>query len=507
MGIIPVNPSLATSASPSALDRVERLAFEIARDHPEILLPAPFRGLEVEQFPPGCTIHLDDLSAIALREPTSDLYLQERARLRAGHGDLVVAATPQVPGFEPYARHQLGLGEAEWFHVACDSPLRAVQLARTCREDRTARHRLTSLVRQSELTYLHPHMGTPSVWALASVLRRAAHRDVRVVAPPPGLCQWVNDKLAFAETVGRLFGRRWRPTTNAAANFATLAGQVATLARETRTLVIKRPVSAGGEGNLVLEAAPFRRLSLRAVRRELVRKLAWLNWSDREPLLIGTWETDVLSSPSVQTWIPPADAGPPVVEGIFDQILSGQEGVFLGCTQAELSPPLMRTAAQRGWLLALLFQKLGYVGRCSFDLLVLGTRMANARLEFIECNGRWGGTSGPMTLLTRLFGHWASRPFAAFECPVPPQSTGWCFDALTQQLGAELYDARSGRGNLILFNPGRLRARSELQFIALGETWSEAVRRARETVPDLLHGILGEPPADSEAARELGTAG
>ena len=70
----------------------------------------------------------------------------------------------------------------------------------------------------------------------------------------------------------------------------------------------------------------------------------------------------------------------------------------------------------RSWLLAVLFQRLGYVGRCSFDLLVVGESLATARAEFLECNGRWGGTSGPMMLMNRLFGDWATRPYATMEC-------------------------------------------------------------------------------------------
>ena len=55
---------------------------------------------------------------------------------------------------------------------------------------------------------------------------------MRVIAPPPGVTRWVNNKIAFADTVTRLFGPQMRPRMVAVANFATLSQRVSELAEE-----------------------------------------------------------------------------------------------------------------------------------------------------------------------------------------------------------------------------------------------------------------------------------
>ena len=44
------------------------------------------------------------------------------------------------------------------------------------------------------------------------------------------------------------------------------------------------------------------------------------------------------------------------------------------------------------------------------DAILIGESLADARLHWIECNGRWGGVSIPMTLANRLTGDWARHP-------------------------------------------------------------------------------------------------
>ena len=52
--------------------------------------------------------------------------------------------------------------------------------------------------------------------------------------------------------------------------------------------------------------------------------------------------------------------------------------------------------------MAVVLQHLGYVGRCSLDAILVGNDETTARLYWVECNGRWGGASIPMTLNQRL---------------------------------------------------------------------------------------------------------
>ena len=84
-------------------------------------------------------------------------------------------------------------------------------------------------------------MGTFAVWELAALLRDASKSPVQVIAPPPQLSAWVNDKIAFAEVVTRLFGPEFVPRTLSAWNLATLAQRVRDLACSSRIIGIKLP--------------------------------------------------------------------------------------------------------------------------------------------------------------------------------------------------------------------------------------------------------------------------
>jgi len=261
-----------------------------------------------------------------------------------------------------------------------------------------------------------------------------------------------------------------------------LARRVSELAASAEVFGLKIPNSAGGAGNAVLDSAAVRGRPLHEVADVLRPVVAGIQWDGNSPLLIDLWETDVLCSPSAQLWIPPESVGEPVIEGLFVQQLGGRVGEFVGATAAQLPAPLATDLATRSWLLGRLFQRLGYVGRCSFDLILAGKSLADCRLEFIECNGRWGGTSLPMSLMNRLFGDWQRQPFAV-QVVTAPGLDGITFSRLTERLRGELYDRRSGQGRLILYTPGRMRLQSSVSALALGPTWKEAIEFLAQSVP------------------------
>jgi hypothetical protein len=157
------------------------------------------------------------------------------------------------------------------------------------------------------------------------------------------------------------------------------------------------------------------------------------------------------------------------VEGVFVQATIGQEGSFSGAVPANFPVDLSQRLVDHCWLLARLFQRLGYVGRCSFDLILIGDRLQDSRMEFIECNGRWGGTSLPMTLMNRLFGDFAARDFEIhiFEQVVDLDCLS--FVDLLSEFRDDLFDVRTGRGSLIFYNPGRISLKSGVSVIILSK--------------------------------------
>ncbi len=430
------------------------------------------------------TLHLDDLSDIRLLDRFYDVrYLEDRARLRADDGDVVASCSVRDEAFEAYCRQRLGLGEVtRLYPVSRRGPLR---VASACWTDRAVRRALIGTLRADGLAYVHPHAGNGSVWAIASLLSQASRRPLKVIAPPPALTRRVNHKLWFAETVTRLFGPALIPRTASAWNFAALARVVRDMAGAARSIVVKLPDSAGGAGNVVVPAIRFRDRPLGSIRGDLKGLVRSFGWRGEARLLVGSWETDVLAAPSVQVWIPPEPQAPPVVEGLYAQHLKDIGGYFTyftGSRPARLTAGLEAEVTDRCWLLARLFQRLGYVGRCSFDMILVGTDSDSARVEFIECNGRWGGTSLPMTLMNRLFGDWADRPYAAAECEVGGlERCG--FDDLLNHFGDDLYDVGTGVGRFIFYNPGGLRSHGSIDALALDTTWDGAADALRSEVP------------------------
>ncbi len=467
---------------------VDRLADVIRREYPELAKDAKYYDHVVKTLDDGHSLHLDDLSQIPFLDAGRSVRcMQDRARLRAGEGDLVASCSSPVPGFEEYAREQLGLGSVEWLHPrSFSNPLR---IAEACWEDRQTRRSLVHRLREGSLTYLHPNMGTLAVWELAKLLQDASRRPMHVIAPTPALCRWVNDKVIFARTAGRLLGPRLVPTTASAWNLSMLAKHVSEIAESARCIGLKLPDSAGGDSNILVNTAQVRGRPLKGVSQMLAEATAHIGWNGESHLLIDQWETDVVSSPSVQTWIPPAADGPPIIEGVFSQIVEQPRGIFVGTAAANLPDDLAEQLVTNCWLLALLYQRLGYVGRCSFDAILVGTSMDLCRIELIECNGRWGGTSSPMTLMNRIFGDWMQRPFAVRTHSVPGLSR-MTFAELRDVWSPHLYDRRTGNGWLITYNPARLAMRSGITTLAFAQSLEEAMRRLDLDLPRLLQEVV-----------------
>lgn len=458
------------------INATEQLLKVLPREHPELKTSDEFKKLTPSELTDSPTLHLDDLSEIALIETTENRFYQDRARLRAFSGDLVASCSDKNDGYEEYCRDFLGLGSPDWLRP---QPLsRPESIAQACWDDVEVRYQLCEKLREGELSYIHPSMGTLAVWELAELLSEETGVPLHVIAPPPRITSWVNNKVAFTETVQRLFGSQLAPTTRSAWNQAHLAKKVQELAGKSTAIGLKLPDSAGGEGNIVLQTAPLRGKSLTEIDQIVRAAVSNLDWKFDREMLVDVWETNVLSSPSCQLWIPPAESGPPIVEGIFTQTTIGEQGTFYGATSAQLPADVRREIVDDCWLLGKLYQGLGYLGRCSFDLILVGDDLQDCRIEFIECNGRWGGTSLPMTLMNRIFGDFKSRPFAIRIFQPIQGLDRLSFAELLTEFEHDLFDIRTGNGSLIFFNPGRIRYCSGVSAIVLGISWEDAAGRA-----------------------------
>ena len=502
----PVVQRFEPKATRRQLGRAEAIADAIAGENPALRsTPAEFQDLVLAQpIEESPTLQLADFSEVpVIGRRDNSIILQQRARLRAGDGDWVALSRKIEAGFSDYCEYDLGLGRVNWIYPAI-SPSNPLQLAFECWQDRRVRHDLVQAIRHGGLRYIHPHVSTLQVWELAYLLTEATRMPLHVIGPTPAVAQWANNKIEFTQAVERMFGKSAAPRTEVAYNFATLSQWVHELSQSCERIGIKFPYGTGGNGNFLIHAADVREMPLLQLRSFLKNLLSSHSWPKHGRLLIDVWETNVIGSPSVQTWIPPMGLGDPVIEGVFEQRTTGQQGAFVGSVPAELPPMLEQQIVDQSFQLTWLFQRLGYVGRCSFDLILVGEEIDGCRVEFIESNARWGGTSIPMSLMNRL--------------GIPEQGKTYCvrrvgfpgldqieFAALIREFGSALWTVDRREGNYILFNPARLAAQSAIEFISIGRDSNEVNERfENDLIPRLTRIIANQSHRMQQPDRGLG---
>lgn len=425
-------------------------------------------------------LHLDDFSGIPfLVDITGVEEYQHRARLRAGVGDLYAAATEPTPGYETYCRRRLHLEPVEF--VRAEPSGDPLSLALAC-GDGPALERLVSRARDRGGLAIHPFMGIEGVWALARRIAEEARVDTTVVAPPPPVTWIANDKLLFGQVVERVLGSEWLVETRVGDSIPTLVEDLLGLAKRHSRVALKRLRCASAMGNAVFDSPRISKLSRAEVEREVDEFLVRTEWQGEESVLAVAWE-DTEHSPSTQLWIPPLGKGPPRLDGIYEQLLRGSRRVFVGSRPSTLPAAVNRSLAEASLAVGGALQALGYAGRCSFDLLVVGDPAGDFELRFVECNGRWGGTSTPMAWLDRLIP--GPRPPYRARDFEHPDLVDADFTELLRQVGEAAWDARTGRGRFLFYNTGPLRGHGKLDVIALGASQAAADAALEDELPRL----------------------
>ena len=182
------------------------------------------------------------------------------------------------------------------------------------------------------------------------------------------------------------------------------------------------------------------------------------------------------------------------LEEVFQQMLTGDEQVFQGAILSALPRRLRHLFMVQSWLLCRLFQHLGYAGRCSFDALVVGEDPREATVRFVECNGRWGGTSTPMHLMKRVFGDFRTIPYRG-QGFSDPRLKGKRFTDLLSIFRRHLYDRRTGRGRILLYNPGSVTEHGKFDMVVTGRSYADIGRFVEHTIPNLIGRHVGSGQA------------
>jgi hypothetical protein len=252
------------------------------------------------------------------------------------------------------------------------------------------------------------------------------------------------------------------------------------LAERHRKAGLKRTRCASAMGNAVYDLRKIQAMQPEEIVGEVRAFLERTEWALDEEVLIVAWEeTDV--SPSTQLWIPPEADGLPRVEGVYEQLLEGEEKVFLGSRPSTLPRAIDDSLKRASLQVGVALQSLGYVGRCSFDFIVLQDADGTYTARFTECNGRWGGTSTPMHLIDRLIQ--GPRPAYRAQDFMHHDLIGVSFEEILRRVGEAVYDPAAGRGRYVFYNVGPLARYGKLDVIALGDSPRHAEQLLREDLP------------------------
>jgi len=422
-------------------------------------------------------VHLEDFTGIPFLDGIAGVeFYQHRARLRAVDGDTLVASTPSSPGYEEYCRGVLGLGRADVLQVQPGEDRLAI--GRACTMGR-ARAQLSDLASRRGGLLIEPFIGVEVIWEIAEAVAADSGEQVRVLAPPPAVTWIANDKANFEDLVTLVHGPGYLPESRRSAHAGDLSRGLLELAEANRFVALKRLRCASAMGNEVFRSEKLRRAGRSGVRSIVEGFLERTGWDGREEVLAVVWE-EAVSSPSTQWWVPPRGSGLPRLDGIYEQILAGEEGVFVGSRPSRLPAEVERTLRSHSGQVVLALQHLGYVGRCSFDHLLLGT----GQVKFTECNGRWGGTSTPMNLVDRLYPE--GRPPYQAQAFVHPDLAGMEFPELLARLGEAVLDRGLGAGRFLLYNVGPLPGWGKFDVIAIGSSPEHVEALVTEELPERL---------------------
>ena len=461
--VLPTANPWPLEAGASRQQALRQVAKSIASNEPEIAVASPYVSGMHGPMLDAPTLVVEDHGAIRLFEYSGDAAYSYRALLLAGDDDLVALGIERSGGFEDYCRDWLGLGSPQ---LLIPMPGKAgASLSKRCTRDEAFLEYVIDYARDHGGLNLLPYMTNWTLWKLAATIAGQGRVPLRVIGPPPQLSNRVNNKIWFAQLAQAVCGTDAVAPTLAADNIVRLCQFCRELMQSHASIAVKLPDSASSAGNLVLDTRLLRDISPSALHEELDRRLRALGWIGEFPLQVVAWKQAVLNSPSAQLWIPVQGEGEPLVEAIFEQHTSGLRREFVGARPCSLSDDWQRDIAQQAYDMAIVLQQLGYVGRCSLDAILAGTDEASARLYWVECNGRWGGASIPMTLNRRLDRMDSNATICTIFEETHQSAGARQLNQVLQLLEPCLYRQGQREHGVVLLSPGRLLEGSGYEFM------------------------------------------
>lgn len=114
---------------------------------------------------------------------------------------------------------------------------------------------------------------------------------------------------------------------------------------------------------------------------------------------------------------------------------------------------------------------------CSFDAILVGKEMENAKLHWVECNGRWGGVSIPLALAQRLTHQWPSPPSVSI-LRVRLGESPPAFPVFLESVRDELFRASTEyRSGVVFLSAGN--SIEGLHFMVLADTTAASIEKSK----------------------------
>ncbi|MBI2609435.1 MAG: hypothetical protein HYW47_07565 [Deltaproteobacteria bacterium] len=416
-------------------------------------------------------------------------FYQYRLRVLAGSSDIICGTFPLDPALEDYDEKYLGIGRPTYVPIE-EKKYHNFLIAKKISSHQHSLDKLAKEVKKKKIEYLHPYMGVKDVWEVAIDLSKKVGRKIKVFAPPPYVCKWANDKAFFTYFVRKILGSNEVPQAKWANHLEAIVDCLKVLIPQFPKVALKIADYASAMGNIVYRSENLKALSDEELKEKIYLDLARHDWTDGDTVCAVQWRENVLTSPSAQVWIPHPREGYPIIEGIFEQFLQGETKIFQGSRPSTLPSRLNDLIAKKTFLMALFFQYLGYVGRCSFDLIVCGDSYDQCEIQLVECNGRWGGTSLPMSFMNRLFGNHHKLSYKAIDV-IHPKLKGLSFKKfLSIFRREELYQPHNQKGHFLFYNTACMKPVAKCDVIALGSSFKEAEKRADHDLIELIEKSL-----------------
>jgi hypothetical protein len=479
---LPILPVYEGELTKTQIKKIDSLVGTILSENIGLVGSQDASGLVATGVSEKPAILIGDKSEIHLLPPTGANTQENRFALLAAQGDLVVVSNRPSIDFRDYLSNILDTSLQPFLHAA----LPGNGIAWRCAEDPVILEKLVNHTKKHGGTSILCHIATSSIWNLAELISTASKLPVNVVGPHSELVELVNNKLWFAELVKKLLGPQFVPAEWSAGSPEELTKFVQEAAKSSHRIVVKVPDSAGSMGNFPIQSDVVNELEQKILHETLQDMIGDVVTENDYPLIVEVWDDHVVHNPSVQMWIPMVNDGPPVIEGLFDQVVEGPEGKFAGAVSAQLSVDIEQKLCVDAMQLATLFQKLGYFGRCSFDAVVIGSNDDEDNVHWIECNGRWGGVSIPMTFVNRLFPDGKQPAFAIVQRTQVSFNPISFKDALVL-LGDQLFvpnphNLDIENVGIVLTTTSGLEQGNGIHLVAFGLDENDAIRRAEKAV-------------------------